>query len=483
MFIDCRCINFCLLERVGKMENIIREQHTAKPTKNLLKNIHKIYLFIAILSGMIISIAMPLFNEPDGQYHFVASSSMVGLNTDISKYGESEIGTGMSGQTDFYRNGTFFKQYFFTKAKIYPVKDSPRNPGLDNKLNYNYVGHVIPAVGVWLGYHLYPSMGMMIIVARIFSMFVYSFIMYFIIKYIKFGKLLFSTISLSPVIINTFASLSYDSLGMVTVAGMVALMINMIATKRVRIWDWFGMAILVALSIIGTKPNLWMVNLLFPIVTIVAIMLPRNEQREKIHFRRNRERRNLLIRYKWWFLGSLFILFIIAGSYMTRNKGGLLEVTIRYIFTQSFRFYNSSVTGDFVNLLVSPYPNYNYMPGGLVAVWSILVLICVISDKEYHRSVLLSWASFLSILLGIFSAYYGFLNYGAAQNFALRMTIQGVQWRYFTPLLLLLPLIFSNGRIKFRVPERNSVIIFMVVTVVISNFLLVFNTLWGMIMV
>ncbi|MFG7388155.1 DUF2142 domain-containing protein [Lactococcus lactis] len=119
-----------------------------------------------------------------------------------------------------------------TEAKIYPVKDSPRSLGLDDKLRYNYIGHIIPAVGVWLGYHIYPSMGVMIVVARLFSMFVYSLIMFFIIKYIKFGKLLFATIGLSPVIMNSFSSLSYDSLGMVIVAVAVAVMIDMIAQKK-----------------------------------------------------------------------------------------------------------------------------------------------------------------------------------------------------------------------------------------------------------
>lgn len=464
------------------MNNVAAEYGT-KSSKDLLKKVHKIYLLIAILGGMIISIAMPLFNEPDGQYHFVVSSAMVGLNTDISKYGETEIGTGMSGQKDFYRNGNFIDQFFLTKAALYPVKDSPRHIELENKTTYDYVGHLIPAAGVWLGYHIYPSMGVMIVVGRLFSMFICSLLMFFVIKYLKFGKILFATIGLSPVVMNTFSSLSYDSFGILIMAAAVAVMIDMIALKKVRIWHWIGVIILIGLSFVGTKPNLWIINLLFPITMVVASLLKRNEQRESLYLRRNREKPNILIRFRWWFLGAMFIVFIVAGSYLTRDRGGLLEVITRLLFTQSFRFYSGSVTGDFVNLLVSPYPDYNYMPTALIAVWAILVALSLISDKGYHKSVLLSWSTFLVMMLGIFSAYYGFLGYGMIQNFALRMTIQGVQWRYFTPLLLLLPLIFSNERIKFRVPARNSVVIFMIVTAIVSNFLLVFNTLWGMIMV
>ncbi|MCT0016657.1 DUF2142 domain-containing protein [Lactococcus lactis subsp. lactis] len=485
MFIDYRCINFCLLERVGKMENIMRE-HTAKPTKDLLKNIHKIYLLIAIIGGMIFSIAMPMFNEPDGQYHFAVSSAMVGLNTDISRYGEQEIGSGMANQKPFYHTGKFLDQYFLTKVTLYPLKDSPRNLDIENKFTYNYTGHIVPAVGVWLGYHIYPSMGVMVVVARLFSMLIYSLIMFFIIKHLKFGKLLFATISLSPVIMNSFSSLSYDSLGMVTIAAAIAIMIDMVAQRKVRIWHWGAVVALVVLIFIGSKQNLWLVNLLFPVTMIVVSLLKRNEQVERLYLRRKRERTSVLIRYKWWFFGVLVVAFIAVGSYLTRDKGGLFEVIIRLIFTQTFRFYPNTSMGDFVDLLVAPHPSYNYMPTSLIAVWGILVATVSISERAYHRSMLLSWFSFIVLLLGIFSTYYGFLGFiwtDGLPGFALRMTIQGVQWRYFTPLLLLLPLIFSNERIKFRVPSRNSVVIFMIVTAIVSNFLLVFNTLWGMIMV
>ncbi len=123
------------------------------------------------------------------------------------------------------------------------------------------------------------------------------------------------------------------------------------------------------------------------------------------------------------------------------------------------------------------------MPTILIAIWGILVLVALLSDESYHKSILLSWATSLVIALGIFATYYGFLGYGMLQGFALRMTIQGVQWRYFTPLLLLLPLVFSNQKFKTKVVNRNAVLIFMAITAIVSNFLLVFNTLWGMIMV
>ena len=110
---------------------------------------------------------------------------------------------------------------------------------------------------------------------------------------------------------NSFSSLSYDSLGMVIVAVAVAVMIDMIAQKKVRIWHLCVAIVIILLSFIGAKQNLWLVNILFPISMIVASLQKRNEQRENIYLRRNREKSNLLMRYKWWFLGGILILSLI----------------------------------------------------------------------------------------------------------------------------------------------------------------------------
>ena len=41
--------------------------------------VHKIYLILSVLLGMVLAVGMPFFNEPDGQYHYVVSSNMANL--------------------------------------------------------------------------------------------------------------------------------------------------------------------------------------------------------------------------------------------------------------------------------------------------------------------------------------------------------------------------------------------------------------------
>lgn len=45
------------------------------PNKNqgtIKYNLHKLYLILAILLGTISAVVSPIFNEPDGPYHFEA---------------------------------------------------------------------------------------------------------------------------------------------------------------------------------------------------------------------------------------------------------------------------------------------------------------------------------------------------------------------------------------------------------------------------
>lgn len=59
-----------------------------------------------------------------------------------------------------------------------PMNKLPRSTEYPKVLSYNFLGHIVPAAGVWLGYHIYPSMGMIIVCARLLSMFVYTLILF-----------------------------------------------------------------------------------------------------------------------------------------------------------------------------------------------------------------------------------------------------------------------------------------------------------------
>ena len=77
---------------LNKRHNEKRHSEKSKISFNaevIEKKVYKFYLSIALFFGIILSIGMPFFNEPDGVYHFVNSSNIVHLTTDITVYGEN----------------------------------------------------------------------------------------------------------------------------------------------------------------------------------------------------------------------------------------------------------------------------------------------------------------------------------------------------------------------------------------------------------
>lgn len=234
----------------------------------LEKRIHKYYLVIALFFGVVLSILMPFFNEPDGVYHFVNSSNIVHLTTDINVYGENSkwFGDQFVNQKPAYQNGDYFKKYFETEVQRMPMSKLPRSTVYPKVLSYNFIGHLIPAIGIWAGYHIYPSIGMMIVCGRLVNMLVMTIGMFLIIKFVKRGKLLFMVVALSPVQMNLFSSLSYDATSMLLVSIFIAALINIVNRDKFTIFSLMRLCLLAAILYLGVKTNLCLVFLFIPLL-------------------------------------------------------------------------------------------------------------------------------------------------------------------------------------------------------------------------
>lgn len=240
------------------------------------KNLHKIYFTVAVVIGIILSVGMPLFSEPDGQWHYSVSSNIAGLSNDLSAYGEP-VGTGTGVQKTAYQQENWFEKYFENQIVRMPIENIPRTNSIPPVLNFNFLGHIIPAFGVWLGYHIYPSIGVMIVIGRLVSSLIASFVICMIIKYVKRAKLLFMALSLTPVIVATTASLSYDTLSYIAALLVFLIMINVYEAKRMN-WKYATMMLATSfLVLVGTKTNIKILVALFPLVIFVLFVQRRRE--------------------------------------------------------------------------------------------------------------------------------------------------------------------------------------------------------------
>ncbi|MEI3638737.1 DUF2142 domain-containing protein [Lactococcus cremoris] len=434
------------------------------------KKIHKFYLTIALFFGVILSIGMPFFNEPDGVYHFVNSSNIVHLTTDITVYGENSkwFGNQFINQKPAYQNRDYFKKYFETEVQRMPMSKLPRSTEYPKILSYNFLGHMVPAAGVWLGYHIYPSMGMMIVCARLLSMFVYSLILFFIIKYVKRGKLVFTIIGLSPVAMNTFSSLSYDGLTLILAAFLVAVGINMVNKRKITPLNLIPMIFSSIAVYFAAKTNIKLLILIFPIIVLSILMKGRIKDR----INKLPSRLKLII--------SIFLLSVvlIGGAIYAQRYGGLGLVIYKLFMNFSYNFNPNINVQDINTVLVQPLATHNMMPFWLTSVWFIMILAAAFAEAKFVKDPLISYGALGLFILNILALYVNFFTgYSSGVN-AANGAIGGVQGRYVTPMLFLLPLFAGNEHFELRVVSYKTVALFSAVIIVISNSLLFFDTLF-----
>ncbi|WP_270243965.1 DUF2142 domain-containing protein [Lactococcus lactis] len=434
------------------------------------KKIHKFYLSIALFFGVILSIGMPFFNEPDGVYHFVNSSNIVHLTTDITVYGENSkwFGNQFINQKPAYQNRDYFKKYFETEVQRMPMSKLPRSTEYPKILSYNFLGHMVPAAGVWLGYHIYPSMGMMIVCARLLSMFVYSLILFFIIKYVKRGKLVFTIIGLSPVAMNTFSSLSYDGLTLILAAFLVAVGINMVNKRKITPLNLIPMIFSSIAVYFAAKTNIKLLILIFPIIVLSILMKGRIKDR----INKLPSRLKLII--------SIFLLSVvlIGGAIYAQRYGGLGLVIYKLFMNFSYNFNPNINVQDINTVLVQPLATHNMMPFWLTSVWFIMILAAAFAEAKFVKDPLISYGALGLFILNILALYVNFFTgYSSGVN-AANGAIGGVQGRYVTPMLFLLPLFAGNEHFELRVVSYKTVALFSAVIIVISNSLLFFDTLF-----
>ena len=458
---------------LNKRHNEKRHSEKSKISFNaevIEKKVHKFYLSIALFFGIILSIGMPFFNEPDGVYHFVNSSNIVHLTTDITVYGENSkwFGNQFVNQKPAYQNGDYFKKYFETEVQRMPMNKLPRSTEYPKVLSYNFLGHIVPAAGVWLGYHIYPSMGMMIVCARLLSMFVYTLMLFFIIKYLRRGKLVFTIIGLSPVAMNTFSSLSYDGLTLILAAFLVAVGINMVDKGKITPFNLIPMVIGSIAVYFAAKTNIKLLILIFPIIILSIFMRWKTKNIIRRLSKRARFTTSIVV----------LIIVLIGGILYARRYGGFGLVIYKLFMNFSYNFNPNINVQDINTVLVQPLATHNMMPFWLTSVWFILILAAAFVETKFVKDPLISYGALGLFVLNIVVLYINFFTgYSSGAN-AINGAIGGVQGRYVTPMLFLLPLFAGNEHFELKVISYKTIALSSAVIIIISNSLLIFDTLF-----
>lgn len=403
---------------------------------DFLKKPERVFLIIASFFGLLSATLMPVLSVPDENQHFQISYAMFSENKRAGKdlvLNEALVLTSV-------QQGRHWDH--FTN------KSSAQHDGIAiNTGSYIFDGktkassfdlmHLPQALGVLFGKLIYPSLGVMSLMGRLAMLAVYLAALYVIIKKVKYGKWVFVFVASLPIIIQQAASLSYDAVNFIAIFAWVAFIINVTATKAKLTAREVVLGLCLIAFLFVTKAN----NLLF-----VALLIAVPQARiETIHIVKE-----IRSHPKWNYIKILLLcaamIVVAVGIYIMSKKllaghelhpRRLVEVILNTYLWGNLALVDVTTIG-----IVGQFSNFYYH----IPIWAIILTFIIftallLTDKlptVTKRFAVISGLLFIgSIALISIGMYYGWAMRPERLGANADVT-DGIQGRYFTPLLVLL---------------------------------------------
>lgn len=419
---------------------------------SILKRPERIFLVVGSFFGLISLFLMPALTIPDEGAHFWMSYGMFSKNQQIPH----DLLISAENSAEYIKDGTYIEKIFKHKANL--EGDSlrfkiSREISL-NSLNENRpvssldISRLPQAIGIAIGRVIYPSIGVMTTLGRLLNFAVFLTALYLIIKRVNYGKLAFTFLALFPMIIHQAASLSYDVMNIVVIFAWVAFMINLFTQQTPITRNQIIKLSLLGIVLIATKPSN---ALLLGLLPFLPLNLYRNTRIfTQIHKRipRFRISKRLLKLLLWPLaIAGLGGIIFLGDAYLA--KYGISSMKFMQVFFNTFfrTELNTQLDPIVTTGIVGHFGWLWYkLPEWLVIIHLSIFGLILLGEKVPRVSLRLAIVSAslfaLSVLLITLGMY---LMWTLRPNIAGSDAtfIQGMQGRYFTPLLVLLIPVFA----------------------------------------
>lgn len=336
---------------------------------------------------------------------------------------------------------------------------------------YNKVGYIFLGIGLLLGRIFGLSFGFYFKFAKLLNIIAYSAGFAFAIKKARIGKKLLFVIGLMPTAIFLACQYSYDPYVTLGLTLGIVYLVNAFVCEHEKVdFKWMFVFLLSMLVANFIKPVYVLFLLLF-------LFIPNNR------FSSNKKafKLKICIFILSLLILSTFVLPTVTGTMVGDSRGGNTSVSgqlslILHHPLGYLKVLNNSMIGSFFDKLVGINTLGSFAYLGVISsncyfLYLILLIFIAVSEQNIYKLPVKSKSKFiLTILLVILliwtALYLSFTPVG-------HMNINGVQGRYFIPLLYPLLLCFN-----FKVRKYNSLYdLFILLLPLIILFLSMYNNL------
>lgn len=435
-----------------------------------MKNYEKIFLILGLIIGSIFIFIIPPFQGPDEDGHFLKSYVLAKFDL-FSKAEGNETGYYLPDDMVEYinfkykRNNLENKQDFkYSFKEMYYETYTPADYSEKSLHTFSTVGakpfvHAIPAIGVMFGnlcskfvVRSKPSCVFLLYFARMACLITYLILGYILIKILPKYKKSAMAILLNPLSLFMGSIVNYDSYILPCALLVIALMLRIKYDSKCN----FTFKHIIIFSILGYI--LLSTKIVYMPALLTLFLIPK----EKFKFKENKKNNKLFAASV--VLGLIIGMFIISKLFGLLNEvanGGvsLVAQQMDFIMKHPFKYIVILVK----NILSSYKIQVMRMIGtlglldtrmpALAVLFSLFNMIYIFVVDACTSGLEVKWKDRVLYLIcpllaavGIYTSMYLAwtpTKFGIGGDF-----IDGVQGRYFLPILLYVPLLITNNLIK-----------------------------------
>lgn len=412
--------------------------------------LEKTFLFCGLILGVFYVLLIPAGKTPDEASHFWRAYAISEGQIFPSTDSEGNLGFRMPKDFDqaissSYKRYSSLKNDLFTQPNTeYVTSATPA----DGYMPLNYMPQVL---SIWIGKILHAPIVLMLYLGRLLNMIFCILILYFCIKYIPIMKKIVFLIALFPMSMQLFASVSAD--GSIICSGIALISFVLYARKTMKhIINNKDILLLLMLCLMLTvsKP-------IYAFLCLILFWIPKEK------FKSNKNKLLII-----GLIGIITLFCVLLRAFLSSANGARFDAStqIGYMTTNPFDFlvmlFDNSIlnSGKYIDSTIGK--NLEWFSVELytpIIMTFILFFSFLCSEHETNITRGLRIYSFCTFFIIIISTFIIMFIMWTQPG---ETMIDGVQGRYFLPILLLIPLFClpSEKPKKRQIVKRNYLIIF-----------------------
>ena len=416
--------------------------------------IERLFLTLGLSVGSLYVFAIPLSCAPDEIAHFfriyeISDGYLVTTAYEDGVHSGSMQPEGLQYTVSDLVQGKVKYSQFLDK---FGYRDEGKESFAVNQAGgYSIVSYIPHVTGMFIGKTLNLPIIVSAYIAKVFHLVACIVILYFCIKYIPFLKFFIFFVAFLPMSMQSMASLSADGFLICCSFSLITFVLHATFTKDFKIKPKHLLLLLLLCLIVSLGKSI------YSPVCLLLFTIPK-------------ERFGSMPR-KLISIFSLGIITFVTLILWMRCMPSLSSVTdssvqINTLLTNPFAFikilgktiivetpiYLAQIFGRFLEW-------FNLVLSSVYIIPSMLLSLYIIYRERMHAFIS-NWFRVLSIFAICFAALASFIVMYIQWTPTDSSTIQGVQGRYFMPLLLLVPLVFFPSAKNKKITKKTSFPVF-----------------------